>query len=323
MARRSRPGSPRPSSRSRPTRATASPGRTSWGGSPSSSSTRSRSRRSARTSSRSTRRSSRTSRSAARRSTASPATPSGPSRRSARSSASRSSSCRTSSPRARRAARSASCTPAASRERALVMTGPDGVVLWSHQAEIARRAARREPDLRRPRRRLGLSLTSAPPPEPGPGDHVRGPEGARAVIVYGDYECPFCAALEARLHELELRVTFRHFPVRSEPPARAGGRARRRGGRAAGRVLAVPRRAVRRPGAPGGPAPVGARGGARARPRALRRRPPLRRGRRAGARGLPRRDPRGGGDDADAVRGRRPPRRAGPARSCGRRCARP
>ena len=47
---------------------------------------------------------------------------------------------------------------------------------------------------------------------------MRGPEGARAVIVYGDYECPFCAALEARLHELELRVTFRHFPVRASHP---------------------------------------------------------------------------------------------------------
>jgi protein-disulfide isomerase len=35
------------------------------------------------------------------------------------------------------------------------------------------------------------------------------------VIVYGDYECPFCAALEVRLHQLELRVAFRHFPVRS------------------------------------------------------------------------------------------------------------
>jgi protein-disulfide isomerase len=47
---------------------------------------------------------------------------------------------------------------------------------------------------------------------------VRGPEDARPVIVYGDYECPFCAALEARLHALELRVTFRHFPVRASHP---------------------------------------------------------------------------------------------------------
>jgi protein-disulfide isomerase len=38
------------------------------------------------------------------------------------------------------------------------------------------------------------------------------------VIVYGDYECPFCGALEARLHALDLRVCFRHFPVRSSHP---------------------------------------------------------------------------------------------------------
>ena len=61
-------------------------------------------------------------------------------------------------------------------------------------------------------------LTSAPVAPVGPGDHVRGPGGAPLVVVYGDYECPFCAALEARLQELELRVTFRHFPVRSSHP---------------------------------------------------------------------------------------------------------
>ena len=36
--------------------------------------------------------------------------------------------------------------------------------------------------------------------------------------MYGDYECPFCAALEVRLHALPLRVAFRHFPVRSSHP---------------------------------------------------------------------------------------------------------
>ena len=38
------------------------------------------------------------------------------------------------------------------------------------------------------------------------------------MIVYGDYECPFCAAVEERLRGLELRVAFRHFPVRSSHP---------------------------------------------------------------------------------------------------------
>jgi protein-disulfide isomerase len=59
-------------------------------------------------------------------------------------------------------------------------------------------------------------LRSAPLPPVGPDDHVRG-EG-RLVVVYGDYECPYCAALEARLHTLALRVCFRHFPVRASHP---------------------------------------------------------------------------------------------------------
>jgi protein-disulfide isomerase len=37
-------------------------------------------------------------------------------------------------------------------------------------------------------------------------------------VVYGDYECPFCAALELRLRAVDLRVAFRHFPVRSSHP---------------------------------------------------------------------------------------------------------
>jgi protein-disulfide isomerase len=46
------------------------------------------------------------------------------------------------------------------------------------------------------------------------------------VIVYGDYECPFCGALEQRLGELAVRVAFRHFPVRSSHPrAEAAARA--------------------------------------------------------------------------------------------------
>jgi protein-disulfide isomerase len=91
----------------------------------------------------------------------------------------------------------------------------------------ARRAAGREPDLRRARIGRGLSgLGSAPLPPVGPGDHVRGPEGARLVVVYADFECPFCAALEERLCGLTLRVAFRHFPVRSSHPrARAAAAA--------------------------------------------------------------------------------------------------
>jgi protein-disulfide isomerase len=38
------------------------------------------------------------------------------------------------------------------------------------------------------------------------------------VVVYADFECPYCAALELQLSELALRVVFRHFPVRSSHP---------------------------------------------------------------------------------------------------------
>ena len=40
----------------------------------------------------------------------------------------------------------------------------------------------------------------------------------RVVVVYGDYECPYCAAFEAQLREQPIQVCFRHFPVRSSHP---------------------------------------------------------------------------------------------------------
>jgi protein-disulfide isomerase len=61
-------------------------------------------------------------------------------------------------------------------------------------------------------------LSSAPVPGPARDDHLRGPDQAPVVIVYGDFECPFCAALEARLGALRLRQVFRHFPIRSSHP---------------------------------------------------------------------------------------------------------
>jgi protein-disulfide isomerase len=69
-------------------------------------------------------------------------------------------------------------------------------------------------------------LRSAPLPPLSPDDHVRGPEGAPLAIVYGDYECPFCAQLEHRLRAQPLRIAFRHFPVRaSHPRAQAAAHA--------------------------------------------------------------------------------------------------
>ena len=38
------------------------------------------------------------------------------------------------------------------------------------------------------------------------------------MVVYGDYECPFCAVLDVALARLDVRVCFRHFPVRSSHP---------------------------------------------------------------------------------------------------------
>jgi protein-disulfide isomerase len=61
-------------------------------------------------------------------------------------------------------------------------------------------------------------LGSAPIPPPGEDDHVRGPGGGRTLIIYADFECPFCAALHERLVGLEAQIVFRHFPVRSSHP---------------------------------------------------------------------------------------------------------
>jgi protein-disulfide isomerase len=61
-------------------------------------------------------------------------------------------------------------------------------------------------------------LGSAPVPAPGEDDHRRGPATAPVVIVYADFECPYCAAQERRLRSLGLHVVFRHFPVRSSHP---------------------------------------------------------------------------------------------------------
>jgi protein-disulfide isomerase len=59
-----------------------------------------------------------------------------------------------------------------------------------------------------------VSLQSAPVPPPVEDDHIRG-EGP-LVIVYGDYECPYCAAELAKLDGVTL--LFRHFPVVSKHP---------------------------------------------------------------------------------------------------------
>jgi protein-disulfide isomerase len=61
-------------------------------------------------------------------------------------------------------------------------------------------------------------LGSAPVPALGDHDHVRGPSSAPLVILYADFECPFCAALHERLQDMTVRLAVRHFPVRSSHP---------------------------------------------------------------------------------------------------------
>src|SRR5215204_4142263 len=77
------------------------------------------------------------------------------------------------------------------------------------------------------------SETGPPPALERPGDHARG-GGPRAValVMYGDYECPYTRAayrniqrLERRLSE-KLRFVFRHFPLRAiHPHAQAAAEA--------------------------------------------------------------------------------------------------
>ena len=61
-------------------------------------------------------------------------------------------------------------------------------------------------------------LGSAPLPELGDEDHVRGPQDAPLAIEYADFECPYCGAMSVRLDRARLRLVFRHFPVRSSHP---------------------------------------------------------------------------------------------------------
>ncbi|TMM09226.1 MAG: DsbA family protein [Actinobacteria bacterium] len=50
-------------------------------------------------------------------------------------------------------------------------------------------------------------------------DHVRGPEGAKSILEYGDYECPYSRAAYRSIERVEaqldgkMRFAFRHFPL--------------------------------------------------------------------------------------------------------------
>ena len=151
--------------------------------------------------------------------------------------------------------------------------GPDGQV--GPPGAHAARDPGREPDLRRARQ-CGLTPAGSARSarrRPADDDHVRG--DGPLVIEYGDYECPYCAKTDLMLAALPVRRVFRHFPVVSKHPRSRGAGPGGRGRRAAGRVLGDARLAVRRPGPPRRPAPLGARARAGPRPRALRGRPAL------------------------------------------------
>jgi protein-disulfide isomerase len=62
-------------------------------------------------------------------------------------------------------------------------------------------------------------------PPLGPRDHVAGPPDAPLeLVMYGDFQCPFCTAAQPILRRVrdrlgdELRFAFRHFPLRSVHP---------------------------------------------------------------------------------------------------------
>jgi protein-disulfide isomerase len=59
-------------------------------------------------------------------------------------------------------------------------------------------------------------LGSAPLPSLASDDHLRGAHPR--LLVYADYECPYCAALHARLLAAGDAWAFRHFPVKSKHP---------------------------------------------------------------------------------------------------------
>jgi formate-nitrite transporter family protein len=63
-------------------------------------------------------------------------------------------------------------------------------------------------------------------------DHVRGPAGARLIVEYGDYECPYSRQAYRSIEHVEgqlsggVRFAFRHFPLTQiHPHALAASRA--------------------------------------------------------------------------------------------------
>ena len=67
-------------------------------------------------------------------------------------------------------------------------------------------------------------MTSAIPPL-GPDDHVDGPPDAPLeLVMYGDFQCPYCAAAQSIVRRVRqrlegrLRFAFRHMPLHDVHP---------------------------------------------------------------------------------------------------------
>ena len=63
-------------------------------------------------------------------------------------------------------------------------------------------------------------------PPLGPDDHVIGPlDAPLELVMYGDFQCPYCAAAQSILRRVRerldgrLRLAFRHMPLPAHPDA--------------------------------------------------------------------------------------------------------
>jgi protein-disulfide isomerase len=63
------------------------------------------------------------------------------------------------------------------------------------------------------------------------GAHLMGPrDAANTIVLFTDFQCPYCAKLDARLRELtskrsDVRVVLRHHPLPMHPDARLAAKA--------------------------------------------------------------------------------------------------
>ena len=114
----------------------------------------------------------------------------------------------------------------------------------------------------------------------GPDDHTRGDGADLELVMYGDFECPYCAAAQRILARVEdrldgrLRLVFRHFPLEQVHPHAMHAAQVAEAAAAQGALLGDARRAVRgaRPADRRRPARPRARPRPRRRPRARRAR---------------------------------------------------